>query len=177
MNLQWVVPAVGIALLWSLWVFWRRFAPGGRKRPSGVIVGVAAFVVVCIAAGLVSVRRMYGLYGLEHVTRQTLSSGRQIEVLSKSAGGGIWKIEYRTRLPKSQRREIEREAEEIWEGVREEAEVSGAHSAYVFSVRLSSELEFSGWRPWIVSNLGGGVLIVQKRPDGTWEPIRRFPRS
>ena len=177
MKLEWAVAVLSLALLWSVWVIWRRFVPGRRKRPSAATAGVAALLIVCVVAGISRLGRVSGIYGLEHTTRQTLRSGRELEVVSKQLRGRVWILEYRTRIPRRRHRKLEGEAEEVWKGIREEAEKAGATEAQLFPVDFSSELRFAGLRPVIVSNISSGVLILAKSPDGTWKMIHGWPPS
>jgi hypothetical protein len=177
MNLQWFLTALGFALLWGLWTVVRWFRSGGRKRPSGALTGVAALLVVCIAVGLVLGWRTAGIIrGLNSdTTRQTLGSGREIEVVSKTLLGPVWILEYRTRIPKRNQLELLSEADEIWKGVRQEAEHARAEQARLSPVYFTSELRFDGIRPVILKNLPTGMFILSRRPDGTWKKVRGWP--
>ena len=174
MPLQWAVTLTGLVLLWSFWVLWRRLVPRNR-RPAAVTTGVAVLIVVSVAVGLGRVGRLSGVHGPDDTSRQALRSGRELEVVSKELHGRTWILEYRTRIPKNHHRELETEAEEVWKGMHEEAESAGATEADLFPVEFSSELRFAGLRPWIVSNVSSGVLIVRKQTDGTWRTVHGWP--
>ena len=173
MKLQWFVMAIGLVLLWSLWVLVRWFRSGDRKRSSGVISGVAAFLVVCIVVGLVLGWQTGGVIrGLNsQTTRQTLRSGREVEVVWKGLLGPVWIMEYRTRISKRDQQELQSEADEIWKGVREEAEHARAEKARLSPVDFTSEIRFDGIRPVILKGLPTGTFILSRRPDGTWKKI------
>ena len=176
----WFVTAVGLVMLvvlaLGIWIVLRWFRPGDQKRPSGVLAGVAAFLVASVAAVvLILAWTIYrGWFPNPSTTRQTLRSGHQVDVVWQGVrrnGEPTWVMEYRTWISMKERRymlPIWREATELSKELPEEAERSGVASVWLQPVSFDHEIRFDGFRPVVLSRMST-TFMFSKKSDGTWE--------
>ena len=103
-------------------------------------------------------------------TVRTLHSGLKVEVVSMRVIDGpdpTWVIEYRTRIPLSERLRLQCEALSLWDELRTEADGAGVKQAGVWPNNFRRELRFDGWKPVVLSHMST-AFSLKKDDTGSW---------
>lgn len=99
----------------------------------------------------------------------TLTSGRQVEVISVSVDGTPqeWTFHYRTHLPMSK---VGCEVAVLWRDLQTLAEREGVERALVMPENFDAKAFFAGWQSVVVSHQSTGVLFGRAE-GGEWKNI------
>jgi hypothetical protein len=112
---------------------------------------------------------MLGCMEERRTTRETLPSGREIDVIHKGMVDetlGWWMLSYRTQIPLSDRERLEAEVIALWADIQPEVEGLGVKRASIWPTYIK-RVDFIGWRPVFGSEYSTGYSL-ERDAGGTW---------
>ena len=112
---------------------------------------------------------MVGCVPERPTTRETLPSGRQVDVIHKGMVDeelGWWMLSYRTQIPLSDRGKLEAEVTALWSDIQPEVERLGVKRASIWPTYIK-RVDFIGWRPVLGSAYSTGYSL-ERDAAGAW---------
>jgi hypothetical protein len=107
-----------------------------------------------------------------------LPSGAVVEFLDYGVppeAPPTWHLDYRTRIPIRERRQLAAEVVALWADVKGQAEHAGYSRVFIMPTNFSRRVVFDGWRPVVFSHESTAFCL--QRQEGAWKRTGGWPQE